>query len=277
MLERLRFIASIILPVLGIVVPVVLYYSSIPKRSLVFEVVSKTDLVGSLEGIEGVEISVGGAAIKEAALYVVKMKNTGTQPIAVNDFERPMKIEFEGDVYAVKIKEIIPENLSLGFAIEKENVVINPLLFNQNESFSLEILSSSRSYPTIDSRVSGISEVEESYPAQNQTARLIVVLILSFLLQVFYAKSIMWLLERGDSSGLISKAGNLLLGLTCAFSSILLTKMVVDISAYKWILSVLVVIPIVLGCFWALMEIRHIKQHSASRPEKGTPISSECQ
>jgi hypothetical protein len=260
MAEKYKWVTSIALPLLGVVIPVALYFNSIPERSLVFEVVSKTDLVGSLEGIDELEITIKDKPVKEAALYLVKLKNTGTEPITVSDFEKPIKLKLEGEIFSAKTKVKIPNNLSLEYSIEGENVIIKPFLFNSNEEFSLEILSSSKIYPIVDSRIAGIAGIKERYPSENQDIlKLVLTLSLSFILMVFYSKSFGLLFERNNPSRLSEKISHYTLIITCGFSSLLLVKTVIDLEAYKWIVFASMLVPMSLGLYLAKFELRYKK------------------
>ncbi len=249
MIEKNKWVISVALTFLGVVIPIVLYFASIPERSIVFEVVSKTDLVGSLDGIDGLEITIKDKQIKEASLYLVKLKNTGTEPIMTSDFEKPMLIKLDSEIFSVKAKDKTPENLTLEYLIEDESILIKPFLFNSDEEFSLEIVSSSKSYPTVDSRIAGISSIKENYPSKNSILKIAISLTLSFILLVFYSKSFWLLIKRKNQ-----KISNLILGITCSFSSILLAKTVIDIEAYKWYIFASMIVPISLGMYWARLE-----------------------
>ena len=249
MIEKNKWIISAALAFLGVVIPIVLYFASMPERSIVFEVVSKTDLVGSLDGIDGLEITIKEKQVKEASLYLIKLKNTGTEPITTRDFEKPMLITFDNEIFSVKAMEKTPENLTLEYLIEDESIMVKPFLFNSDEEFLLEIVSSSKSFPTVDSRIAGISSIKESFPSENPILKVAITLTLSFVLLVFYSKSFWLLLKRKNQ-----KASNTILLVTCSFSSILLVKSVIDIETYKWYLFASIVVPITLGIYWARLE-----------------------
>lgn len=256
MAEKYKWIISIILAFLGVVIPIALYFTSIPERSIVFEVVSKTDLVGSLDGIDELKITIKEKQVKEAVLYLVKLKNTGTEPITVSDFEKPILIKLDDEIFSAKTKEKIPENLSLEYSIEGESVIVKPFLFNSDEEFSLEILSPSKNYPTVDYRIAGISEIKESYPSENPFLKLAITITLSFILLVFYSKSFMQLFVRKNQTSLSGKVSHFTLSITCAFSSILLAKTVIDIETYERFVYASIVVPITLGMYWAILELR---------------------
>ncbi|QTH64990.1 hypothetical protein J1N51_05955 [Psychrosphaera ytuae] len=249
MIEKNKWIISLALAFLSLVIPIVLYFASIPERSIIFEVVSKTDLVGSLGGIDGLEIKIKDKQIKEASLYLVKLKNTGTEPIMAGDFEKPMLIKLDSEIFSVKAKDKSPENLTLEYLIKGESILVEPFLFNSDEEFSLEIVSSSKTYPTVDSRIAGISSIKENYPSKSSIKKITISLILSFVLLVFYSKSFSLFIKRKNQ-----KISNFTLGITCAFSSVILTKEVVEIEAYNWYFFALILIPIYLGTNWAILE-----------------------
>lgn len=267
MTEKNKWIVSIALAFLGVVIPIVLYFNSIPERIIVFDVVSKTDLVGALDGVDELEISIKEKQVKEAYLYLVKFTNTGTEPITASDYEKPIQIKFDGEILSVKAKEIIPTNLSLDFSIENKSVSVSPFLFNPEEEFSFEIVSSSKSYPSVESRIAGMSEIKENYPSGGSTTKHIITLTLSFILLVFYAKSFKQFLEKLKQKGVIEKITLLTLGLTSVCSSILLAQSVIDIAALNLGALSLVLIPIALGFYLAKLEFKY---SNSSQPDSDT-------
>jgi hypothetical protein len=160
-----------------------------------------------------------------------------------------MLITFDNEIFSVKAMEKTPENLTLEYLIEDESIMVKPFLFNSDEEFLLEIVSSSKSFPTVDSRIAGISSIKESFPSENPILKVAITLTLSFVLLVFYSKSFWLLLKRKNQ-----KASNTILLVTCSFSSILLVKSVIDIETYKWYLFASIVVPITLGIYWARLE-----------------------
>lgn len=260
--EKNKWIISTIVAFLGIIIPIVLYITSLPERSIAYEVVSKTDLVGSLNNIKGVEITINGKQANEATLYLIKFKNTGTEPITVEDFEKPILLKLNSQVFSVKVKDKTPENLSLEYSIEENNVSIKPLLFNSDEEFSLEIVSSSEDYPIVDSRIAGVSEINESYPSENSLLKVSLTLILSFSLMLFYSKFAyqfsIQILKGNNKTSTPSIIITLILSITCAFSSLLLAKTVIDLESYMWYIYIAIVPTIILGMYLVKLEE---KQH----------------
>jgi hypothetical protein len=254
MTEKNKWITSISLAFLAVVIPIALYFNSIPERIVTFEVISKTDLISALDGVDEIEISINEKQVKEAYLYLVKLKNTGTEPITVSDYEKPIQLKFDGGILSVKVKEKIPTNLSLDYLIEDESVLVNPFLFNSEEEFSLEILSSSKIYPSVESRIAGISEIKESYPSERSAIKLVFTLTLCFILLVFYAKSFRQFSELIKQKGVSEKVTLITLCMTCVCSSILLAKTVIDIETYEWWAYSSIVIPLSLGVYWGSPE-----------------------
>lgn len=219
MTENKKWIVSSILTFLGVLIPILIYFYSIPEKNIKFEILSRTDLVDSLNGIDNMEIIINKNQIKEAYLYIAKFKNIGSEEIAVSDYEKPISIILESEIFSFKIKDITPKNLSLSYSINNNKIEIKPFLFNPDEEFTIEIVTASKVFPQIDSRIAGISKIEESYP--NHKLIEILNAFVAFILISIYVN----LMHKCVySSNNFKKITRLISALTAAYSSIVILK-----------------------------------------------------
>ncbi|MCD9511542.1 hypothetical protein [Photobacterium phosphoreum] len=200
MLKEQKGKISTFLAFLGIVIPILISIISIPERSITYEVESKTNLVSSLDGVDGLQISMDGTPVKEAVLYIIKFKNTGTESINVKDFEKDMSLYFDDRIFSVETKAMKPDNLSLKYFMKGNNISIKPLLFNAGDSFFLEIITATSIYPTIDFRISGVSEIEEIYPNQKYTKIQIILFFCAVFLMASNGIMSVFIINKGVSS-----------------------------------------------------------------------------
>ena len=222
MLENIKLNISTTLAVLAIIVPVILYISSITTKELTYQVVSKSDLIGTDLSIQDIEIKIKGEAVSQATIHLIKLKNTGTEPIKTGDFERPVFIKFpeETKIFNVQEKNKAPENITLKYKIKEHAVSIEPFLFNPEEMFELEILASSDIYPAIDSRISGVSDLEQLFPDSNTIVKDVIKVLICFFLVIYYAKSFKLTFSSAEHlSDLRVRFNNAVLTITCAAAS----------------------------------------------------------
>ena len=248
------FLVSV-LTILALVAPSAFSQS---KRLIMFDIVSKTTLVGPVGSIDGLQIAINEKPIKEAYLYLIKLSNMGSEPIAVRDYEKPIEIKFTGEIFSVKEAGKTPSNLSLEFSVKNGVILINPFLFNPGEDFSLQVVSTTNNKPTAQSRISGISEIEVSIPSEKPTKRMILTLISCFFLLIFYAKALYLSAIKIVEKNQAIRKSNIVVGVVCGLSSTLLLTSVFNREADKWSIYLFLVLPIVFGVLLGRSEYKSI-------------------
>ena len=255
------------LAILALIVPIAIFLST-PKKSLEYKITSQSELVSEKTSVEGLEIKIKGETIDNISIYGLKVTNSGSAPILANDFEKPISIYVEENakIYAVKIKQLHPENLSLSHIIKDDFLIVDPLLLNPGDEFEMDLYSSSSKYPKIDTRIAGIVKVNSVFPEYKTIIESRISLVLIFLLLVYYGKAGKYLISTDNYNRKLSiRISNILLALTCSFSSIFLAtnKFHLIIRAYlenKPLFFLLMSIPVFLGWYWAKYEIKYNKK-----------------
>lgn len=261
--ENIKWILSTVLAVLAVLVPIILYLLSLPAKSLEYEIVSRSELIGEEFPINDLELKIKGESVNKVMLYTFRISNSGSEPILKDDFERPISINVPDDtkIYLARLKKKLPENLTLKYELNNNKLLIEPLLFNSDEEFEIELFSSSNVYPNIDARIAGITKIKNKFPGSKQYIKRGIAFILAFFFLIFYSKSGRLAFSKSIySSNLSIRLGNGILLLVCAFSSIYLLDSVIDIENNKILVSSLIVIPISLGTLWAWKETKYNKK-----------------
>jgi len=225
--ENTKWIISTVLAALALVVPIILFIFSTSVKTLDFEIRSKIELTKESNSVENLKISINGKDVEDIFVYGVKISNTGSKPILKEDYEKILSINVSEDsvIYSAKKNRTYPENLSLKFKIDKNQLLISPMLLNPNDEFEINIYSSSGEYPKLDARIAGVSTVNSKSPESRNLFLLIISGILAFILMIFYSKHLRLALPLRRVDHTVSDIfNNTLLGLTCGFSSILLVK-----------------------------------------------------
>lgn len=130
--ENYKWILSTALAILAVLVPIILYLLSLPEKSLDYEIVSRSELIGEEFPINDLELRIRGESANKVILYTFGITNSGSEPILKDDFERPISINFPDDtkIYLARLKKKQPENLTLKYEFNNNRLLIEPLLLN---------------------------------------------------------------------------------------------------------------------------------------------------
>ncbi|UJS26155.1 hypothetical protein [Thiothrix winogradskyi] len=129
---------------IAILVSVVIYYLQRQRKELAFGVLSEHHLLGVDEELaDRVAVTFDGQLVKNIRLVIFGVKNSGNQPILINDFEgRSMRFTF-GENAKVLSTEIIhqsPHNLGCSLEVVEDTIQVKPLLLNSNDYFVVQVL-----------------------------------------------------------------------------------------------------------------------------------------
>lgn len=262
--ENLKWKLSTVISVLAVLVPIILYLLLLPGKSLEYEIVPKSELIGEEFPITDLELKIKGENVNRVMLYTLRVSNSGSEPILKDDFERPISINVPDDtkIYMARLKKRRPENLTLKYELNNNKLLIEPLLLNSDEEFQIDLFSSSNVYPSIDARIAGISKIKNKLPDSKQDIERGIKFVLTFFLLTFYSKAglLAAFPKNIYSSNLSIRLDNGILSLVCLFSSVFILKSVIDIENIKLLVVSLISIPILLGTLWARKEQKYNKK-----------------
>jgi hypothetical protein len=134
------------------------------RKSLAYEIVTFTAIVGIKDKVKDrVQILFDGKEIPNAQLYEIKIINDGKQQIVMSDFEKPLEILFDSDaeIFSAEVAEIEPNDLSLDYKIEKNKIIVEPLLLNGQDAFSIKGIVNAKVKDVIcNARIAGVKKVK---------------------------------------------------------------------------------------------------------------------
>jgi hypothetical protein len=144
MLDKIaKFLRRNALTIMLAVVPPLLIWFFLQKEStdLSVTVTSKTSVVSlNSDFSDGVEVYHNKKPINGLFVADIKIKNEGNRPIEKADFDTPLKVEFNGEVIKpVKLVSTEPAGLPVDASVDKQSVVINPLLINPEDTFHIQV------------------------------------------------------------------------------------------------------------------------------------------
>jgi len=137
-----------------------------PRKRLLIERVARVPLVTiGTEKIEGLEVKFNGDVLESASVIVVRITNSGNQPITAEEFERPVTLIFEegAAVLHAEISEPSPKGLVVATSSQGRELQIERCLLNPGDTFLCRALvrdSKGRYEPA--ARVVGMKDIETS-------------------------------------------------------------------------------------------------------------------
>lgn len=148
--------------VLGIIA-IIIAIRQTKKKSLVYQVVYSIPLFRIVSQIkDDLEISYQGKPVKQLNLLEIKFINNGRDEIRKYDFELPLEVTFSdvGTFFAAELTSCNPDDLKVILNIDANKVVVEPLLLNPKDCFSIQMLfdGDEKSYK-ISGRIAGVKKI----------------------------------------------------------------------------------------------------------------------
>jgi hypothetical protein len=133
------------------------------RKSLSYHILSQTPLFEVGEELKGkLQILYEGNAVENVHLLLIRLANTGNQPIVPQDYERLITIHVgrNARLLSAEIYESEPRDLGATLSIEGSALQISPVLMNSGDSMTIKILASNpASELEFDSRIVGVKEI----------------------------------------------------------------------------------------------------------------------
>jgi hypothetical protein len=155
--------ARTILAAAAIGVTLALFLIARRRKRLSYEL-SVTRVLSVHEAVKGkVQILFGGEPVRDVALILVDLFNSGNEPIKADDYERPVRFSLgHGTILSAEVVRVKPKNLKLvmtGF--ERSSVVLEPLLLNAGDSITIKLLVNEFGGEfSVDGRIAGVKEIK---------------------------------------------------------------------------------------------------------------------
>ncbi len=139
------------------------------EKDVQLEILANTSLVEVNQNIvKDISITYKDQPASNLTLVDLKLSNSGNQPIKTDDYIEPIRIVFPRGtkILEASILDSNPSNIGLKISIENEDVLLSPVLLNENETvtFRLLVIDLPLSSPiqafTVNARIVGISQVK---------------------------------------------------------------------------------------------------------------------
>lgn len=159
--------------IIAIVTVAVLIFLSIHERnrkSIEYNMISSTPVLSISEGVEGkLKILFDEREVNQVQLIVIGVTNTGNVPITEDDYSHPIAISFgKGKLLTVELMEKDPDDLDVLPVNQNDMVVINKVLLNQGDSFTLRALVAQfEDVVEVKGRIAGVQKIEQHVEPRN--------------------------------------------------------------------------------------------------------------
>ena len=147
---------ALAITILSVIVTITIFYKNRKLKSLCYNILTNTPLLTIDEGLEGkikiyyLEEPSVEKPIKNLSVIILKFFNNGNEPIKSSDFEslesndveKSIKISFGQNMNVLSAEQIdsSPKKINATLNYSADQVYIEPLLLNPNDSITIKIL-----------------------------------------------------------------------------------------------------------------------------------------
>lgn len=140
-----------------------IFYVQRQNKELSYEILSATSLISKNKEIEGkLKILYQNKEVDNIYLIIIKLTNSGNVSLNRSDYESPIIFSFNQNI-SIMEADIIrtePDNIKSEINIDKNRLIIKPLLLNESDSITFKIiLPSFEGYINADARIFGIKDI----------------------------------------------------------------------------------------------------------------------
>jgi hypothetical protein len=212
-----QFVIIVALAILAIVGPIIVYLKQRVRKSVTYRIVSRNALFSVKEEMKKeLEITYKGKKIEDAQLVLIEVSNTGDVPIEEKDYKNPISFDFgeKAQILMAEVTKTDPKDLHASVNIDRNFVILTPLLTNAGDSLTLKIMVSGLGEVIkTSSRIVGVKQLKEATPTMDISTGLIA---LSMVLSYSCLFAFMYTIMSNPTLGLM-----FLIGFVCFFASTL--------------------------------------------------------
>ncbi len=199
-----QFVITNVIVLIGIAIATIIaiaIYRKQSRKEIAYEFVSNSSVISINAELKGkAQVIYEGKPVSDARLVILRIWNAGNLTIASNDYYTPITLNFgtNAEVLDFEVLETSPNNLQVSFKQDGQNLVLEPVLLNSQDSIKLKILlTQSNGFVSISARIVGVKQIiraESTYIASylrtvislRPTFRMLVTFILAALFIVVF-------------------------------------------------------------------------------------------
>lgn len=173
----LRNLTGLFIVVIIPLISIWIGWKQIQRKALSYEVISSSNILDIPSGFKDkLAIYYESKSIQQLYLIIIRITNTGNAPITISDYHKPISIGFgnKAEVLSFEILKQTPSNLgavikNIQSSSAEYQVLVEPMLLNVNDSFTIKTLITRFKYINFDVRIAGVKSIKEmmslsSYP-----------------------------------------------------------------------------------------------------------------
>jgi hypothetical protein len=156
---------GLLVALVSIAITVYIYKKQNKIKRLSYEILYSASLIDvNKDVINDLKITYKDQKVEQLNVIEVKIVNDGQIPIKKSDFEKPIEIFFKNSsaLFDIIISNRFPLNLEVELDAAERKILINPLLLNPKDYFTLRIsLDGKDRELEVSGRVEGISQINK--------------------------------------------------------------------------------------------------------------------
>ena len=163
----ITLLLALITVIAAIVVPMILYLLSKPKKKLICKLFSSLSLVDVQTQVkDSIKIYYKENLVEDLSMTIIKVQNKGNQPIREKDIVKPLEFSFRENSTVVdySVSNTEPEDITVNLESNAENNLIRCSfdLLNPNDELLLHFfcLGCNKELPLINARIEGIERID---------------------------------------------------------------------------------------------------------------------
>lgn len=207
-------VGQLILAMIAILIAVLtlyfgyLAYKRAKQKRLTATISEPIALIRKAGKEQNIEIRFQGEIVKDPQLITYRFENSGTgairNPGGFDGYERPIHVPIGEDIKVIKVDvtDKKPGNLSINTHIDEQKLIVSPVLLNERNAFTLNIIVSEKvetipdwHIENVDREVKSISDTSRSLAFVSWIIMLAVGFILSTLGIGFFAELLRRILQ----------------------------------------------------------------------------------
>jgi hypothetical protein len=158
----LGIVVGAVIGAAGIAVAILVYRWQRERRTLHFEMLSHSALLGSdHREVTGLQLLYNGQPVKDAHLLRIRFVNTGNKEIRPEDFKLPVGVRAENArVLLADVIDSSSPDMDLRLSCADGEAWFEPVLLNPGDSVTVQVMYDDDDQFRIRGRIAGIKEIE---------------------------------------------------------------------------------------------------------------------
>jgi hypothetical protein len=157
-----QFVGALI-GILAIMLSLYIFKRQGRLKKLSFEIITNSALVNVKDDVKSkMQILFDNKPVNDLRLLIIRIINSGNEPIVKSDYETPINVEFsdKSEVLETDVIKVLPESMKVQIGNKGKAISIEPLLLNPGDSITIKILLTNlHGNLNVFCRIAGVKEI----------------------------------------------------------------------------------------------------------------------